>query len=249
VTTGTAIALALPRPAETSLTAVLLLATAVWIGGLVAIFVAARVARATLGPAEWVAFFRGLGRAYGVALTAALASGAVLASTYRWDGQLTASAVVAAGLVALTVAGVAQARRMTRLRQDALRGPGSAELTAKVQRGARSRYPASRDRRAQPGAPRARGRDRNVTSSYPPRAGGTLVPDMSAWRGLMPGAMRASRYTGRARYSVVSGGSVTLAGSHPTQPDRRPGTQRRRALQGEGSLGRSHAARLAVNRS
>jgi hypothetical protein len=142
VTTGTAIALALPRPAETSLMAVLLLATAVWIGGLVAIFVVARVARATLGPAERVAFFRGLGRAYGlaggVALTAALASGAVLASTYRWDGQLTASAVVAAGLVALTVAGVAQARRMTRLRQDALRGPGRPELTAKVQRGARS---------------------------------------------------------------------------------------------------------------
>lgn len=142
MTTGTAIALALPRPAETSLTAVLLLATAVWIGGLVAIFVVARVARATLGPAERVAFFRGLGRAYGlaggVALTVALASGAVLASTYRWDGQLTASAVVAAGLVAVTVAGVAQARRMTRLRQDALRGPGSAEFTAKVRRGARS---------------------------------------------------------------------------------------------------------------
>ena len=89
-----------------------------------------------------MAFFRGLGRAYGlaggVALTVALASGAVLASTYRWDGQLTASAVVAAGLVAVTVAGVAQARRMTRLRQDALRGPGSAEFTAKVRRGARS---------------------------------------------------------------------------------------------------------------
>jgi lipoyl-dependent peroxiredoxin len=73
-----------------------------------------------------------------VALTAALASGAVLASTYRWDGQLTASAVVAAGLVAVTVAAVAQARRVTRLRQDALRGPASAELTAKVRRGARS---------------------------------------------------------------------------------------------------------------
>lgn len=142
MTTGTAIALALPRPAETSLTAVLLLATAVWIGGLVVIFVVARVARATLGPAERVAFFRGLGRAYGlaggVALTAALASGAVLASTYRWDGQLTASAVVAAGLVAVTVAGVAQARRMTRLRQDALRPPGRPELTAKVRRGARN---------------------------------------------------------------------------------------------------------------
>ena len=116
----------------------LLLATAVWIGGLVAIFVVARVARATLGPAERVAFFRGLGRARRRGGADVAASGAVLASTYRWDGQLTASAVVAAGLVAVTVAGVAQARRMTRLRQDALRGPGSAEFTAKVRRGARS---------------------------------------------------------------------------------------------------------------
>ena len=138
MTTGTA----LPQPAETTLTAVLVLATAVWVGGMVAIFVVARVARATLGAAKRVAFFRRLGRAYGLAdgaaLTVALASGAVLASTRRWDGQLTASTVVAAGLVAATVAGMAQARRMTRLRQDALRTPGSLKLTAKVRRGARN---------------------------------------------------------------------------------------------------------------
>jgi uncharacterized membrane protein len=134
--------MALPQPAETSLAAVLVLATAVWIGGLVAIFVVARVAQATLGVAERVAFFHGLGRAYGptggLALAIALASGAILAATDRWDGQLTASAVVAAGLVAATVAGVAQARRMTRLRQDALRDPGCAELAAQVRRGARN---------------------------------------------------------------------------------------------------------------
>jgi uncharacterized membrane protein len=142
VTTGTVMALSLPRAAEGSLAIVLVLATAIWVGGLVAIFVAARVAHATLGPAERVAFFRGLGRAYGlvggVALTVALASGAVLASAYRWGGFLTASTAVAAGLVTATVAGVAQARRMTRLRQRALRGPGSPELTAKVRRGARN---------------------------------------------------------------------------------------------------------------
>ena len=135
-------ALTLPRPAEASLAAVLVLATSVWIGGLVAIFVAARVADATLAAAERVAFFRGLGRAYGlvggVALAVALASGSILASTYRWDGQLTAGAVVASGLVAATAAGVAQARRMTRLRRDSLRDPGSAELAAKVRRGARN---------------------------------------------------------------------------------------------------------------
>jgi len=52
VITGADTALALPRPAEASLTAVLVLATAVWIGGLVAIFVVARVAHATLGRAR-----------------------------------------------------------------------------------------------------------------------------------------------------------------------------------------------------
>jgi uncharacterized membrane protein len=142
VTSGTAPALTLPQPAQTTLVLVLVLATAVWIGGLAAIFVVARVAHATLGVAERVAFFRGLGRTYGLvggtALTTALASGAVLAATHRWDGRLTASTVVAAGLVAATAAGVAQARRMTRLRQDAPRPPGRPELTAKVRRGARN---------------------------------------------------------------------------------------------------------------
>ncbi len=142
MTTGTAVALTLPRPAEASLTAVLVLATAVWVGGLVAIFVVARVAQATLGAGERVAFFRGLGRAYGLvgssALVIGLASGAILASRYRWDGQLAASAVVAAGLVAATMAGVAQARRMTVLRQNALRDPGSPELAAKVRQDARN---------------------------------------------------------------------------------------------------------------
>lgn len=78
--TGTAMAVTLAHPAEASLTAVLVLATAVWIGGLVAIFVVARVAHSTLGAADRVAFFRGLGRAYGlvggIALATALASGA-----------------------------------------------------------------------------------------------------------------------------------------------------------------------------
>jgi uncharacterized membrane protein len=142
VTAGPALALTLPRPAEASLTAVLVLATSVWVGGLAAIFVVARVAHAALGAAERVTFFRGLGRAYGliggVALAVALASGAGLAATSPWDGQLTAGTVVAAGLVAATVAGVTQARRMTRLRQDALREPGRPELAAKVRRGARN---------------------------------------------------------------------------------------------------------------
>lgn len=142
MTAAPGLALTLPRPAEASLAGVLVFATAVWIGGLVAIFVVARVARATLGPAERVAFFRGLGRAYGLiggaALAAALASGAVLASRYSWSGPMAASAAVAAGLVAVTATGIAQARRMTRLRRDVMRDPGRLDLTARVRRGARN---------------------------------------------------------------------------------------------------------------
>jgi len=142
VSADTSLALTLPTPAEASLATVLVLATAVWVGGLVAIFVVARVAHATLGAAARVTFFRGLGRAYGpvggVALTLALASGAVLAAAHPWDGQLTASTATAAVLVAVTMAGVVHARRMTRLRQDALRDPGSPGLTAKVRQGARN---------------------------------------------------------------------------------------------------------------
>ncbi|MGH3185030.1 MAG: hypothetical protein ACRDOE_24425, partial [Streptosporangiaceae bacterium] len=127
--------------AEASLTAVLVLATAVWAGGLVAISVVARVASVTLQPADRVAFFRGLGRAYwpvgGLALAVALAAGAVLASRHPWDGLLTATAVVAGGLIAATVAGVTQARRMTRLRRGALQHPGDELLGLRVRRGAR----------------------------------------------------------------------------------------------------------------
>ena len=98
------------------------------------------VAQRTLRPRDRVAFFRGLGRAYGpvgsVALVAALGCGAALLCGRAWDAMLIASAVIAACLVAATAAGVAQARRMTRLRQAALRRPGDTELVAQVRRDA-----------------------------------------------------------------------------------------------------------------
>ena len=120
------------------LVAVHVLAVAVWVGGLVAIFVVARVASRTLDPAARVAFFRGLGRAYGpvggIALIVALASGAVLVDRRPWDGLLTATVAVAAGLLLATVAGVLQARAMTRLRYRALDTPAGDELHARVAR-------------------------------------------------------------------------------------------------------------------
>lgn len=122
------------------LTGVLVLAGAVWVGGLVAIAVVARVATATLDPSGRVAFFRGLGRTYGVVGTTALAvaygSGAALVYGRDWNGTLTATAVVATALAATLAIGVAQARRMTRLRRRALEHADDADLAQQVRRGA-----------------------------------------------------------------------------------------------------------------
>ncbi len=127
----------LPLGASVILVVVHVVAAAIWIGGLVAIFVVARAASATLDRAQRIAFFQALGRAYGIvvgaALLVALLSGAILLDDHPWDGLLTASAVVAVALLVATVAGVAQARAMTRLRRSAL---ASATLARKVRRGA-----------------------------------------------------------------------------------------------------------------
>lgn len=131
---------ALGQAAAGTLEGLLVFAGAVWAGGLVAIFVVARVAQRTLQPPERVAFFRGLGRAYGpvggMALAVALGCGAALLAGHAWDGTLVAATVLAACLLGVTVAGVVQARRMTRIRQAALRQPGNAALAATVRRGA-----------------------------------------------------------------------------------------------------------------
>jgi hypothetical protein len=120
-----------------ALTGVLIAATAVWVGGLVAIAVVAHVAGRTLEPAVRVSFFRGLGRSYGIVGTGALAvaygTGASLVYGRSWDGRLTATAVVATALVGI---GIAQARRMSRLRRMALDQPDDGELANRVRIGA-----------------------------------------------------------------------------------------------------------------
>ena len=118
------------------------LASCIWVGGYIAIAVVARVATRTLAPGHRVAFFRALGRTYlllGVpALLVAFGTGAGLLTDHAWDGLLTATIVVAAALVAALLVGVAQARRMTRLRSAALSTPDDQRAKDGVQRGARS---------------------------------------------------------------------------------------------------------------
>lgn len=126
---------------EAALLTVFLLAACVWVGGLVAIAVVARAAGHTLSPVQRIDFFRALGRMYGIvgglALVVGLGTGAGLLADRHWDATLTTTAAVAAALVAVTAVGVAQARRMTRLRRVAAQQPDDAPLARQVHHAAR----------------------------------------------------------------------------------------------------------------
>jgi hypothetical protein len=108
------------------LVAVELVGASVWIGGLVAVAVVARVARGQLDPPARVAFFRSLGRRYlrvgGTALVVAYADGAVLLARGPWSDARSVALGCAVALACVTLAGVAQARSLTRLRTAALAG-------------------------------------------------------------------------------------------------------------------------------
>jgi hypothetical protein len=120
---------------------VFMLASSIWIGGYIAIAVVARVATRTLAPAQRITFFRTLGRSYlllgAPALLVAFGTGAGLLSHHSWDGILTAAVAVAAALVVSLAVGVAQARRMTRLRAASLAAPGDPQRRVHVRQGTR----------------------------------------------------------------------------------------------------------------
>jgi hypothetical protein len=122
------------------LTFVALLAGSIWVGGFVAIAVVARIARAQLDRPAQIAFFRALGRRYLVvglcSLLVALGAGAALLAQHDWDATALAATVVAGALLAATVAGVAQARGMTRARARVVRSPDDPVLARRVRRGA-----------------------------------------------------------------------------------------------------------------
>lgn len=126
--------------ASAPLIAVHALAASIWVGGLVAIFIVARAASRTLQPAQRVEFFRALGRSYGIigtlALLVWLVTGAILLDDHPWDGLMVAAAVAAGALLVATVAGMSQARAMTRLRRRAVAQVGGEPLDAQVRKGA-----------------------------------------------------------------------------------------------------------------
>jgi hypothetical protein len=118
-----------------------LLAVCVWVGGLVTIAVVARVVQRELSAAARVAFFRSLGRSYGIvgglALGVALLTGGGLLSQREWDEWSVVAVVLALALVVATGAGVAQARGMTRLRQRAVRAPRDPAIAERIGHNAR----------------------------------------------------------------------------------------------------------------
>ena len=122
-------------------TAILVLGTAVWLGGFVTIVVVSRVASHTLEPAARVAFFRVLGRVYGIvsasALLLAVVGAGLLVRHRAWGATLLAATVVVAALVVATAIGVRQARAMTRLRRAALAAPDDDALATRVRAGGR----------------------------------------------------------------------------------------------------------------
>lgn len=124
------------EPLSAVLLGILLLGGSVWIGGWVTMIMVARIASATLPPAHRVAFFRRLGRVYGIATTVALlvalAAGAWLLFALPWralSGWIVGLAIV---LLIVLAAGVVQARAQTRARGALAASPGDAALAARV---------------------------------------------------------------------------------------------------------------------
>jgi uncharacterized membrane protein len=126
---------------RTALITIELLAASIWIGSIVCLAIVAAEAGRALDAADRVVLFRGVGRRYAVVGTASLlvaigAGAAVAGQPSDWSALTTASLASACGLVLLTAAGMAQARRMTIARRRANAAPHDDQATSAVRRGA-----------------------------------------------------------------------------------------------------------------
>src|SRR5581483_7368977 len=126
---------------RTVLIAVEMLAASVWIGSLVCLALVSSAARQVLDPAARVALFRRVGRVYGVvgtgSLAVAICGGVALAwPPSQFGGTVTAALALSLAIGAITVVGMLQARRMTRLRQRVIKSPADATAVSELRRGA-----------------------------------------------------------------------------------------------------------------
>lgn len=125
---------------STALVAVELLAACIWVGSLACLAVVTSAARKVLDGPSQVAFFRAIGRRYGIVGTAALlvAIGCGLALAWppsAWSNIIAAAVALSGALVLLTAAGMAQARAMTVLRRRAVTAPDDRAAAEGVRRG------------------------------------------------------------------------------------------------------------------
>lgn len=118
-----------------------ILTGSVWIGSLLCLALVSAVARRELDGPSRVAFFRGIGRVYGQIGTGSLVLAIIAALVLAWppSGWSTSGVValvLSIALLALTGLGMAQARRMTVVRRQALALPQDQQLAQQVKSGA-----------------------------------------------------------------------------------------------------------------
>jgi uncharacterized membrane protein len=132
--------LELPLGVARVLAGLLILGGALWLGGFVAIVIFSRSTKKALTTPQRVAVFRELGRRYVIVASVAFAlvviPGGVLLASRPADGYTLAVLIIALLLVVVTVVGIRQARRMTRMRRAAIAEPDAADAAA-LQRGTR----------------------------------------------------------------------------------------------------------------
>jgi len=125
---------------STPLVALELLAASVWVGSLVCLALVTNSARKVLDGPSQVAFFRSIGRHYGVVGTVALlvAIGCGLALAWppsTWSATTEAAVALSGVLVLATTAGMVQARAMTALRRRVMGAPRDVAAADALRRG------------------------------------------------------------------------------------------------------------------
>lgn len=116
------------------------IAASIWTGGMVCIALVAKVAREVLDERSQVAFFRSVGRRYGIVGTVSLlvATAAGLALSWPpsgWTGPIGAAIGLAGVLIIATALGMMQARIMTARRRELIENPDDRITADALRRG------------------------------------------------------------------------------------------------------------------